>query len=252
MPFAGEVVLVTGAGLAATRRFAAEGCRVVATVEKDADRAALEDTPVAKVMVLNVRRADDWTSAVALIGADLGGVDILFNNAGVTIRGNLEATDRTLWDEAILVNLTSVYLGCRAAISGMSAKRRDAIVNNASINGFRGNTGLVAYSPAKGGGVAMTRSLALDHAADGIRVNCICPVAIDTRMTREYLDTVADRVAVESAIVAKHRARTDGERRRGRGDRCVPGGRRGLSHRNGRAGRRRPKRPVTSNRSITK
>ena len=86
----------------------------------------------------------------------------------------------------MLINLTSVYLGCSAVVPGMVDKRAGAIVNNASINGIRGNTGLVAYSAAKGGVVAMTRSLALDYAAHGIRINCLCPAAIDTRMTRDF------------------------------------------------------------------
>jgi NAD(P)-dependent dehydrogenase (short-subunit alcohol dehydrogenase family) len=154
--------------------------------------------------VLDVRRAEDWERVVAAAETKLGAVDILFNNAGVTIRGDIAATDRATWDEALLVNLTSVYLGCRTALPGMRRRRKGTIVNNASINGIRGNTGLVAYSAAKGGVVAMTRSLALDHAAEGIRVNCLCPAAIDTAMTRDYLDTVADRAAVEAAIIAKH------------------------------------------------
>jgi NAD(P)-dependent dehydrogenase (short-subunit alcohol dehydrogenase family) len=208
MRFAGEVALVTGAGsgvgLAACRRFAEEGCRVVASIHHEADRAALAGVPVALVQMLDVRDEAEWNAAVAEAEAAVGAVDILFNNAGVTHRGDLQATGRALWDDAILTNLTSVYLGCRAVIGGMLAKGRGAIVNNASINGLRGNTGLIAYSAAKGGVVAMTRSLALDYAARGIRVNCVCPAAIDTPMTRDYLDSVADRQATLEAIEAKH------------------------------------------------
>jgi NAD(P)-dependent dehydrogenase (short-subunit alcohol dehydrogenase family) len=208
MRFDGEVALVTGAGsgvgLAAARRFAAEGCRVVATAADAAQLSTLDGIPLAMAEVLDVRRAEDWERVVAAAETKLGAVDILFNNAGVTIRGDIAATDHATWDEALLVNLTSVYLGCRTALPGMRRRRKGTIVNNASINGIRGNTGLVAYSAAKGGVVAMTRSLALDHAAEGIRVNCLCPAAIDTAMTRDYLDTVADRAAVEAAIIAKH------------------------------------------------
>lgn len=208
MRFDGEVVLITGAasgvGLAAAQRFAAEGCRVVATVAGETQLAELAGIPVALAEVLDVRRSEDWARVVALAEARLGGIDVLFNNAGVTLRGDIAATDRALWDEALLVNLTSVYLGCRSVLPGMRSRQRGAIVNNASINGIRGNNALVAYSAAKGGVVAMTRSLALDHAAEGIRVNCLCPAAIDTTMTRDYLATVGNRPAVEAALAAKH------------------------------------------------
>jgi NAD(P)-dependent dehydrogenase (short-subunit alcohol dehydrogenase family) len=208
MRFDGEVVLITGAGsgvgLAAARQFAAEGCRVVATVKDDADLAALDDVPLAFNTLLDVRDADRWKEIVAETHRCLGAIDILFNNAGVTHRGDLESTDRALWDDALLTNLTSVYLGCRAVIGGMLKEGKGAIVNNASINGLRGNTGLVAYSAAKGGVVAMTRSLALDYAQRGIRINCICPAAVDTRMTRDFLATAGDPAAVSAAIIAKH------------------------------------------------
>lgn len=208
MDFANAVALVTGAGtgvgLAAARRFVAAGCRVVATVEKPSQLAALERVGCAHAAVLDVTREEDWRRVVAEVEHRLAAVDILFNNAGVTIRGDLEQTDRQLWDAALLVNLTSVYLGCRAVIEGMLAKGAGAIVNNASINGLRGNAGLVAYSAAKSGVVGMTRSLALDYATRGIRINCICPAAIDTAMTRDFLAAVPDPRVVEQAIVAKH------------------------------------------------
>ena len=194
MNFGGAVALVTGAGtgvgLAAVRRFVAGGCRVVAAVEKVEQFAALKGTGCASVAVLDVTQASDWERVAADADANLGGVDILFNNAGATIRGDLQQTDRELWERTLLINLTSVYLGCSAVVPGMLNKRTGAIVNNASINGLRGSAGLVAYSAAKSGVVGMTRSLALDYAAQGVRVNCICPAAIDTNMTRDFLASV--------------------------------------------------------------
>lgn len=206
--FSGELALITGAGsgvgLAAARRMADEGCRVFATVEREDQIAALDGIGCHSVAVLDVTRPSDWSRVVGAAEAEFGSIDILFNNAGITWRGDIEHTGHADWDRVLLVNLTSVYLGCKAVIGGMLRAGRGAIVNNASINGIRGNVELVAYTAAKSGVVGLTRALALDHANQGIRVNCLCPAAIDTPMTREYLNLLADPQSAESAIAAKH------------------------------------------------
>ena len=209
MAFSAECVLVTGTasgiGNAAVRRFAAEGCRVIATVEREdqvAAMAALDGVVLAAK--LDVTLDEDWDRVVGAAETAHGGIDILFNNAGVTVWGDLEATDRALWDRMITVNLTGQYLGCRAVVPGMLARGKGAIVNMASINGIRGNTNLIGYSAAKGGIVAMTRSLALDYATRGIRVNCVCPGTIDTPMARTSIDIAEDQDAALAALNAKH------------------------------------------------
>jgi NAD(P)-dependent dehydrogenase (short-subunit alcohol dehydrogenase family) len=133
-----------------------------------------------------------------------GGLDVLVNNAGVTRVATAEETDRELWDEVIGVNLEGVFLGCKKAIPLMRRRGGGAIVNVASINGIRGNTRLVAYAASKGGVVAMTMSLALDHIADNIRVNCVCPATIDTDMVRAILDQADDRKSALETLIAKH------------------------------------------------
>ena len=209
MAFNNETVLITGTatgiGHAAVRRFAAEGCRVIATVEREDQIAAMAALDgVALAAKLDVRRAEDWARVVAEAEARLAGVDILFNNAGVTVWGGLEETDIALWERMIAINLTGQFLGCKTVVPGMLAKGKGAIVNMASINGIRGNTKLIGYSAAKGGIVAMTRSLALDYATRGIRVNCICPGTIDTPMARTSIDIAEDKQAAIDALNAKH------------------------------------------------
>jgi NAD(P)-dependent dehydrogenase (short-subunit alcohol dehydrogenase family) len=209
MAFNNETVLITGTssgiGNAAVRRFASEGCRVIATVEHDDQIAAMSALDgVALAAKLDVRLSDDWERVVGEADAKLGGVDILFNNAGVTVWGGLEETDIDLWNRMIAINLTGQFLGCKTVVPGMLAKGQGVIVNMASINGIRGNTKLIGYSAAKGGIVAMTRSLALDYATKGIRVNCICPGTIDTPMAQTSIDIAEDKQAVIDALNAKH------------------------------------------------
>jgi NAD(P)-dependent dehydrogenase (short-subunit alcohol dehydrogenase family) len=209
MAFNNEAVLITGTssgiGHAAVRRFAAEGCRVIATVEREDQVSAMAALDgVALAAKLDVRLAEDWARVVAEADAKLGGVDILFNNAGVTVWGGLEETDIELWNRMIAINLTGQFLGCKTVVPGMLAKGKGAIVNMASVNGIRGNTKLIGYSAAKGGIVAMTRSLALDYATKGIRVNCICPGTIDTPMAQTSIDIAEDKQAAIDALNAKH------------------------------------------------
>ncbi len=208
MTLSGKTALITGSasgiGNAAVHLFAAEGCRVVATVEtKDQIDSVARVAGTAVAAKLDIRIEEDWTRVTKQAVAELGDIDILFNNAGLTTWGDLEATDRALQDAMITVNLTGQFLGCRAVVPIMLAGG-GATVNMASINGIRGNTGLIAYSAAKGGIVAMTRSMALDYATRCIRVNCICPETIDTPMARAPLEQASDPDSVLAALRAKH------------------------------------------------
>lgn len=198
--FAGKVVLVTGAstgiGLETIKRIAAEGGRVFA-----AHRRAAADVGAAEPVHLDVTSEADWTAAIAHVLERAGRLDVLVNNAGVRESGGVEETSLDLWRHLIDTNLTSIFLGCRAAVPALRAAGGGAIVNVGSITGIRGTERMVAYSASKSGIVSMTSSLALDLAPDNIRVNAVCPAAIRTRMVTDWLASSPDQ---EPAVLRKH------------------------------------------------
>jgi NAD(P)-dependent dehydrogenase (short-subunit alcohol dehydrogenase family) len=203
--FAEKVVLVTGAssgiGLATVERIRAEGGTVVAAVRQEPGSPALD---AGETVRLDVTDEAGWDDAVAEVLRRHGRLDVLVNNAGARGSGGVEETSLALWRELIDVNLTSVFLGCRAAVPAIRASGGGAIVVVGSITGIRGTERMVAYSASKSGLVAMTASLALDLAPDNIRVNGVAPAAIDTRMVRSMLDEAASQDEAMQRLAAKH------------------------------------------------
>jgi NAD(P)-dependent dehydrogenase (short-subunit alcohol dehydrogenase family) len=208
--FGERVVIVTGAARGVGRRavelFLEEGASVVA-----GDRRGNELQEVfagvegeLELVEADLRERADCERLVERALARFGRLDVLFNNAGVTLRSPLEETEDELWEEALETNLRSVFYCSRAAVPQMRRQGSGAIVNNASINAIRGNVNLTAYSAAKGGLVAMTRALATELAPAGIRVNALCPGALDTPMTAEYLDSADDSEALRETLARKH------------------------------------------------
>ncbi|MHA1961431.1 MAG: SDR family NAD(P)-dependent oxidoreductase [Candidatus Thorarchaeota archaeon] len=120
-----------------------------------------------------------------------GGIHILFNNAGVEVVKKLVDTSEEEWDRTMEVNLRSAFLCCKYAIPHMISRGGGAIVNNASVAGLIGSFS-PAYSASKGGMIALTKTLAVELAADGIRVNCVCPGAIETPMLKRTLEKQGD------------------------------------------------------------
>jgi NAD(P)-dependent dehydrogenase (short-subunit alcohol dehydrogenase family) len=189
--FDGKVALVTGAalgiGAAIASEFAAEGAAVGLV---DVDPEALSKT-VAGITAAggkaiafpgDVRDTAVSRDAVARLAADFGGLDILVNNAGVVRYGFLPNFPEEDWDYVLDINLKAMYQFSRVAIPEMRKRGGGAIINLASVQAYWSHQAAVAYSASKGGVVAFSRALALDHAREGIRVCAIAPGSVRTPM----------------------------------------------------------------------
>src|SRR5438552_7709684 len=190
--FVDKIVLVTGAasgiGAVTARRFAREGARLVLGDLNEVGLATIADELRSAGADVELRAGDVSVRAdvEALVQAGVdhfGGLDVLFNNAGTGMYGRTPDLEPDAWEKIIAVDLHSVFYGCRAAIPHLRRRGGGVIVNTASISGIRGDYGIPAYNAAKGGVVNYTRALAIDHARDGIRVNCVCPGPIETALT---------------------------------------------------------------------
>jgi meso-butanediol dehydrogenase/(S,S)-butanediol dehydrogenase/diacetyl reductase len=198
--FGGRVVLLTGAGGAiggAIRaRLAAEGAIVIGC-----DRVPGAD---GVQVVLDVTEESSWAVLAAQVQARHGRVDALVNCAGVLATGDIEQTAAIDWQRLLDVNLTGTFLGCRAILPLLRQGDGRSIVNIASVVGLRGNQGMAAYAASKGGVVALTYAMALDHAAEGIRVNAVCPGTIDGQMADGFLAGHPEAARLRAASVARH------------------------------------------------
>ena len=198
-PLDGRTALVTGAargiGLAISERLLADGARV-ALLDRDAasvEAAAKRLGGGARAIVADVTRTTDVDAAVTAAHDWHGRLDIVVNNAGIIGRSfpTWELTDDD-WNQVIAVDLTSVFLVCRAAVKLMRARRRGRIVNIASIAGKEGNPTLVPYSTAKAGVIGLTKALAKEVATEGILVNAVAPAVIGTELLQQMEKSTVD------------------------------------------------------------
>lgn len=207
--FDGRVALVAGGsmgiGRAVAERLARGGAQVVIAARRaDAVLATVSSIEHAGGEVTGVA-ADVATSqgAAQLVQTAVdtyGGVDILVNSQGIQRYGNVEATDEALWDEVMTVNVKSMYLTARHAIPEMRKRGRGAIVNVASVQGLATQTNVAAYSTSKSAIIGLTRTIAVDYAAEHIRANVVLPASVDTPMLREAADRWRGEQTTESLI----------------------------------------------------
>jgi len=182
----GRVAVITGGGsgigAATARRFAAEGARV-AVLDRDGDAADAVAADVGgKAHALDVRDGDAVNDAVAQIMAAVGRIDVLVNNAGIGDLRPLHTVDDKLWHRLIDVNLTGTFNATRAVVPHMLTGGGGTIVNNASLSGLMPTRNEAAYSAAKAGVIALTKSGALEYGPT-VRVNCVAPGHIRTPLT---------------------------------------------------------------------
>lgn len=192
--FEGKTVLVTGAaggiGRAAALRFAAEGASValvdVAAQQLEATLAAVQATGAQGLaLVADVTRSGEAERYAAATVQRFGGIDCFFNNAGILgPAAALIEYPEDDFDRVIAVNVKAVWLGMKAVAPHMRARGGGAIVNTASIAGLRGTPRLCAYTASKHAVIGLTRTAALEFARERIRVNAICPAAVETALGR--------------------------------------------------------------------
>ncbi len=203
----GRRAIVTGAGAGIGRaiaiRLSAEGARVmVADVDADAaEGVAGEIGPPAFAHVVNVSDEESMAAMIRCASQEWGGLDVLVNNAGIGIAAKAPDTDTSDWHRVIEVCLTGTFFGMKHAIPVIRDSGGGSIINMSSVAALVGIADRAAYCAAKGGILALTRAAAIDHVADGVRVNCIAPGTVDTpwiqRITSGYDDPAAARAAME-------------------------------------------------------
>ena len=184
-----KTALVTGGGsgigAAVARRLVADGLEVVVS---DASLDAAEAVAAefgGRALQLDVRDEEQVTPAMAEL-------DVLINVAGIGSTTNAPETPLEVWENVFAVNARGTFLCCKHAIPGMVARGGGAIVNVASVAALIGLRNRVAYSASKGAVISLTRALAIDHVADGIRVNAVCPGTVDSPWVRRLVEEVGE------------------------------------------------------------
>ncbi|HEY6935011.1 MAG TPA: 3-oxoacyl-ACP reductase [Marmoricola sp.] len=198
----GRVAVVTGGcsgiGLATVRRFAEEGARVViGDIDDDRGEEIAKELDGTFVHV-DVASKEQVDSLFGTAKDVHGSIDVAFNNAGISPPedASILDTDLDAWRRVQEVNLTSVYLCCKAVLPYMLEQKRGSIINTASFVAVMGAaTSQVSYSASKGGVLSMTRELGVQFAREGVRVNALCPGPVNTPLLRELFAKDPERAA---------------------------------------------------------
>lgn len=198
---AGKTVFVTAAGAgigrASALAMAREGARVIAT---DVNEAALADLEACETRVLNVRDP----AAITAIFAEVGIPDVLFNCAGFVANGTILDCDEETWAFSLDLNLTAMFRMCRAVLPGMLERGHGNIINMASVAGsIIAAPNRAVYGVTKAGVIGLTKAIAADFVARGIRCNAVCPGTVDTPSLRQRMKDSGDYEAARAAFLAR-------------------------------------------------
>jgi NAD(P)-dependent dehydrogenase (short-subunit alcohol dehydrogenase family) len=209
---AGKVAVITGAasgiGAATARLFATEGARVaLADVDGQQLESIVQEVRSSGGSAIgqetDVREPEQIESLVEATVDQFGKLDILYANAGIGHRGTVTEMDVDDFERLIAINLRGPFLCSRYAIPHIAAAGGGSVVFTASELALVGSPGSAVYSATKAGLIGMARSMALDHAKEGIRVNCICPGATDTPMLRRSIDGADDSASFSESILQR-------------------------------------------------
>jgi 3(or 17)beta-hydroxysteroid dehydrogenase len=190
----GKVAIITGAaqglGAAGARMLVAEGASVIMTDNNKAAGQAVADEIGAEFIVQDVSEEASWPALVDHVMERHGRLDVLVNNAGIAIIANLVRTTTEIWRRTLAVHLDGTFFGCRAAVPVMKQGGGGSIINMSSTAALVGVAPYFAYSAAKGGIRALTKSIAVDcrQRKNGIRCNSVHPGNIDTPMVQAALE----------------------------------------------------------------
>jgi NAD(P)-dependent dehydrogenase (short-subunit alcohol dehydrogenase family) len=199
-----KVAIITGAGSgqgrASAKLFAKEGAKVIIAEWNEENGKQVEQEIIsvgheAIFLKTDVSNEENVRTVIDEVVRRYGRIDILFNNAGIGFSSrstykmdSLLETPLKDWNQILSINLNGVYLMSKYVLPIMIKQENGSIINNSSLNGILGVTGADAYTAAKGGVVSLSRVMAVDYGKYNIRVNCICPGAIDTPMIAEVLE----------------------------------------------------------------
>jgi NAD(P)-dependent dehydrogenase (short-subunit alcohol dehydrogenase family) len=198
----GKVAVITGAasgiGRASARKFAAEGAHVVVADLADVDGGRLAEEIGGLFVHADVTSPDDVQAMYAAAVERFGGIDVLFNNAGISPPDDdsILETEMDAWRRVQEVNLTSVYLCCKHGIPHLLERGGGSVVNTASFVAVMGAaTSQISYTASKGGVLAMSRELGVQFARQGVRVNALCPGPVNTPLLQELFAKDPERAA---------------------------------------------------------
>jgi len=200
-----RVALVTGGtrgiGRAIVEGLKADGMLVAAGYSgNEAAAAACARELGVFVVKGNVGNFADCKHAAEAVERELGPIDVLVNNAGITRDGAFHKMTSEQWSEVIRVNMDSLFNMTRQVIEGMRERGWGRIINISSINGQKGQAGQTNYSAAKAGMIGFTKALALENAKKGVTVNCICPGYIDTDMVQAVPEKVLEGIIAQIPV----------------------------------------------------